>query len=86
MRTLLCSGPAWNAALTLSRSSSSMPPYSVCRRSPSVRPSAASRVFSQFCVARYSVKMITRSSDHLPSGFTIALSQRIKASALLSRV
>ena len=38
MRTRLCAGLAWNAALTRSRCASSMPPYSVNRRSPVASP------------------------------------------------
>ena len=40
-------------------------------------PSAASTPWSQFWVARYSVKMMTRSLDHLPPGRMCSLSQRI---------
>ena len=47
-------------------------------------PSAASTPCSQFCVARYSVKMMTRSLDHLPPGRMCSLSQRISPLALAS--
>ena len=77
MRTGLCFGSVWNAALIRSRSFESIPPYMVISRSLPVRPSAARTPCSQFCVARYSVKMMTRSSDHLPPGRMCSLSQRI---------
>ncbi len=35
---------------------------------PWTKPSAASKLYSHFCVARYSVKINTRSSDHSPLG------------------
>ena len=75
MRTGLCLGSVWNAALTRSRSFESMPPYIVSSRSPPVSPSAASTPCSQFCVARYSVKMMTRSFDHFPPGRMCSFSQ-----------
>ena len=61
MRTGLFFGSVWKAALIRSRSFESMPPYIVIRRSPPVSPSAARTPWSQFWVARYSVKMMTRS-------------------------
>ncbi len=84
MRTGLCFGSVWNAALTRSRSFESIPPYIVRSRSPPVSPSAASTPCSQFWVARYSVKMITRSSDHFPPGRMCSFSQRISPLALAS--
>ena len=84
MRTGLCFGSVWKAALIRSRSFESIPPYIVMSRSPSVSPSAARTPCSQFCVARYSVKMMTRSSDHLPPGRMCSSSQRISPLALAS--
>ena len=52
-----------------------MPPYMVISRSLPEKPSVARIVCSQFCVARYSVKMMTRLSDHLPLGRMLSLSQ-----------
>ena len=39
---------------------------------------------SQFCVARYSVKMMTRSSDHLPAGPDVRVQPAIRPFALES--
>ncbi len=64
----LSMGSVWNAALTLSRSFESIPPNIVWSRPPSVSLSAARTPCSQSWVARYSVKMITRSSHHFPPG------------------
>ena len=82
MRTGALLGSAWKAALIRSRSSRSMPPYIVISRSPPVKPSAASSSCSQFCVARYSVKMMTRSSVHLPAGLSVRRSQSISSLGL----
>ena len=72
MRTGLCSGLAWKAALiALALRRRPCRRTAVSRRSPPASPSAARSSCSHFWVARYSVKMITRSSDHLPSGLTM---------------
>ena len=63
MRTGLVRGSAWNAALIRSRSSRPSRRRASADGRRRSRPAAASSVCSQFCVARYSVKMITRSSD-----------------------
>ena len=84
MRTGLSFGSARNAAFIRSRSSVGMPPYNSSRRSCAARPWAASSICSQFCVARYSVKMITRSSVQVPLGRTTEFSHAISRRALLS--
>ena len=49
-----------------------------------MKPSVARTVLSQFCVARYSVKMMTRSLPHFLPGRKWSLSQRINSFAFES--
>ena len=53
-------------------------------RSPSVKPSVGEEVVSHFWVARYSVKMMTRSWFHWPSGRRWSLSHCTSCFALVS--
>ena len=62
-----------------------MPPYMVSSRSPSVNPSTDKTSCSQFCVARYSVKMMTRSFDHFPPGLRCSVEPVTSCLTLESR-